>query len=74
MVLIFKIDTYLFHSECLFVKKDIMDYTALAVNDLTIKYGDICHVVDIIVANKQQLVNISSLKLWALVNIQLSSD
>lgn len=51
-----------------------MDHTALAVNDLTIKYGDVCHVVDIIVANKQQLVNISSLKLWALVNIRLSSD
>lgn len=26
-------------------KKDVMDHTALAVNDLTIKYGDVCHVV-----------------------------
>lgn len=59
----FKTWHYLFHSECLFVKRDIMDHTALAVNDLTIKYGDVCQVVDIIVANKQQLVNISSLKL-----------
>lgn len=40
-----------------------MDHTALAVNYLTIKYGDVCQVVDRIVPNKQQLVNISSLKL-----------
>lgn len=38
-----------------------MDNIALVVNELTIKYGDVCQVVDTIVANKQQLVNISSL-------------
>lgn len=51
----------------MYVKKDIMDNIALVVNELTIKYGDVCQVVDTIVANKQQLVNIRLLNLWALV-------
>lgn len=51
-----------------------MDNIALVVNELTIKYGDVCQVVDTIVANKQQLVNISSLNLWALVNFWLGMN